>query len=829
MHRVFRLKTFTPVCNVNVTPKVKTSMLPFTNDVAFASLTELFASPNKIIEQIDAKDRTNLYYTLYHTSYTPEAAKARAFVEQDVLAFDCDKMLISHDGSYDPKYITTFFKVTGLDPERTVVVFSGNGLHFIAKGLDKITSADYFKSNKKLYVLTCTRLTQALKAEGLQGEFDPAIFDPQRVLRLPGSWNEKPGKPRRLCSIVSGLLLPQEVELRALAGGEARKAPKNKSKPLFDEAGEPKTVAKESSKEDPIDIPDKAIKRLKFDQPAVLDGCAFLKHVKENQAKISEPQWHAAISILAKLPDGEKLTHAYSSGHPSYSAGEAQAKFEFATKSGAGPRTCENISTLWDGCAVCPHYNKISSPLFIESEDHISSAENGFMLVGKRGALIPDYVGLRKQFFRDKKYCTDIKTGEIYVYNGKYFKVLDEKEISAYAHERFVPEQMNRVHEEWIGRLQRENLINSDIFNVPGYINFSNGVLEVSTGKLLPHSVDLKFLNVLPYDYSPDATCPEFDSMMKRVTLNRSDIEQTLLEFTGYGVCERDYWLEKCLLLVGEGANGKSTFLEVVKNLAGKDNYSICSMGQLSDKIYRHTLKGMLCNVSEEMPNKKLYDSDIFKKLFGGEIDYRLPYKPFGSFTCTTKLFFACNQLQESADLSEGYFRRIVIVPFDANFKDEERDYTLKAKLKAETPGIFNRVYAAWKDLKKRGHLFQADAVKEEMHEYRQVTDTVGTWFKEAVDVTNSTVGGEKLSFTVLFNAFKNYQHEIGDRENFTRNRFSTHLKRCLPDYKSRKCLLHGISNLKGLKWKDNRAGGYVNGHDTAPPLGDRSEAGLEL
>jgi len=824
MHRIFCLRTITPAHNAFQEPKTKTSLVPFSKDVSFSSLSEFFARTESVIEQIHADNRTNLYYTLYETSHSFQEPKARPFVKQKYLAFDCDKMTISQDGSYSEKYINTFFKVTGLDPDKTAVIFSGNGLHFIVGLAEEITSIDYFKSNKKLYTLACSRLTAGLLDEGLAGEFDPVIFDPQRVMRMPGSWNEKIGKPRRMCQMVQPILLPQNIDLKELAGGGKTKKEKLSVKT-------PKApLLPEEKATNPADdeIPDKAIKRLNFDENAVLSGCPFLVHVKENQKEISEPAWQAAISILSKLPNGKELVHDYSNKHPQYSSAETNAKYAFATKSGAGPRTCENISTLWTGCGTCPHLNSnITSPLFIAGDDHIISADNGFMLVGKRGSLAPDYVGLRKQFHKDHPYFVDVKSQEIFIYGGAHYTIWEELRFKKYAQDKFFPEQPERVIIEWVQRLKRDNQVRNDEFNTPGFINFSNGVLEVSTGKVLEHSPELKFLYTLPYPYDKTATCPEFDAMLKRITLERKDIEQTLLEFTGYGVCERDYWLEKCLLLVGSGANGKSTFLDVVKNLAGKGNYSVCGLGELKDEKYRHSLLGKLCNISEEMPTQRMYASDLFKKLFGGEVNYRMVYGHPGSFTCTAKLFFACNELPESSDLSDGYFRRIVVVPFDAKFGDTERDYTLKKKLLEETPGIFNRVYAAWGALKKRSYLLEAEAVKQELQDYKHDSDSIGSWFGSHVDICSLDTG-ERLSSTSLFNQFRSHQQSTGDTYKYSQMKFSQGVKRCLPDYRQRHYKYQGNMSYKGLRWKD--AGVYKNGKDhPAAVEKEGSGSGLDL
>jgi hypothetical protein len=73
----------------------------------------------------------------------------------------------------------------------------------------------------------------------------------------------------------------------------------------------------------------------------ILDGCAWLRHCRDDAATLPEPEWFAALSIVVRCVNGEKQAHALSSPYPGYSFAETEAKISHAQT--GGPRTCTNI------------------------------------------------------------------------------------------------------------------------------------------------------------------------------------------------------------------------------------------------------------------------------------------------------------------------------------------------------------------------------------------------------------------------------------------------------------------------------------------------------
>jgi putative DNA primase/helicase len=259
------------------------------------------------------------------------------------------------------------------------------------------------------------------------------------------------------------------------------------------------------------------------------------------------------------------------------------------------------------------------------------------------------------------------------------------------------------------------------------------------------------------------------------------------LEFIGYTVCDQNYWLQKGLLLVGEGSNGKSTFLKIVEALAGRENTSFLSIGDLHQETTRSGLEGKLVNISDELPNYSLKNTEMFKKLMGGSATARKLYQDAGDMDNTAKFIFSCNELPMTTDVSHGMFRRLAIVPFAATFKmGDNADVFILDRMRAELPGIFNRVYRHYQKLKKRGNLIESVRSNEELARYQEGVDRVGTWIKENLRWNGKW--DDTVGFVKINDVFENYHSDCkrSEEKPVSKDHFTRHLHRQLDHFNER-------------------------------------------
>lgn len=254
-------------------------------------------------------------------------------------------------------------------------------------------------------------------------------------------------------------------------------------------------------------------------------------------------------------------------------------------------------------------------------------------------------------------------------------------------------------------------------------LNLKNGILNLSTMELEPHTHEYLSPIQLPIIYDPVATCRAWDKFCKEVL--PEDEPDLAWELAAWLMLPNQTFQSCLVLLANSGANGKSIFLHGIKSFLGIGNYESHS---LHDLVYNRfvpaTLIGKLANICADIPNNKLVNSSIFKQITGGDADTGITVerKRENSFTCRpfARLVFSANQMPDSDDSSGGYLRRFKIVPFMNKFKeDPAMDKYLKEALASpgELSGLLNKALTVLPRVLEKG-LTQSKSSKEENLKY---------------------------------------------------------------------------------------------------------------
>lgn len=717
-----------------------------------SSVADLFVNIQSFVDAIPAEERYNIYYT---AADCLENSKSRLFGSQSIIPIDIDGI----DTDQTEEYINEVSKVVGIDRSQMGIVYTGNGLHFIIGIRNPITDEDYFDDHRVYYKGLCANINTALERSGLSGKADPSIWSVARLLRLPLTENRKKDKGIKHATLINDNIEPQDTDIIKLSGI-----------PIVPMGAF---------------ISDRMLQQMPIaDSDGVQEGCDFLKWCLDNQAKVSEPQWYAMLSILGRLPDGQELAHAYSMGHPMYNEAETNLKLEQAIES-SGPRTCDNIGTLWDGCPSCSNYQQCTSPIQITSKTYIKTKETGFHDIirdvsGVEKKRVPNYDDLMKYFEQLHPFVTMAEGNVILIWNGTHWQDFAPRRVDAFAEEHFDPKPTNRLCSEFYGKLTRNNIREPDWFKDDNKINFANGVLDLETYELSEHSIDYGFKYCLPFDYDPDAEAPRFQQYLREVTLDDDTLSSVLLEFMGYSLSNIDPSIgQKALILTGEGSNGKSVFMDLLKFMAGKGNYTTLNMGYEIAKLEnRYQLDGKLFNVSEETPAKAMLESSVFKALVtGGEIQARKLYCDAYSMKNTAKLIMACNDLPPTSDMSHGMIRRLLIVPFRATFEGDNQDVDIRQTLYEEASGIFNMVLQALQRFKIERKFSDSDVISNAVAAYRMDNNSVLSWWSSNMVKDEEA----KVSINDIYQSYRFDAEESGLRPE-NKISFGRQLKRIVPD-----------------------------------------------
>lgn len=300
----------------------------------------------------------------------------------------------------------------------------------------------------------------------------------------------------------------------------------------------------------------------------------------------------------------------------------------------------------------------------------------------------------------------------------------------------------------------------------PDLLNMTNGVFDIVTSEMLPASYDLYMTTQLPFDYNASAECSRWLEFLEQVLIDRNGIAcKDMILFVqqafGYSLTawtkyEVSFWLQ------GDGANGKSTLLRVLAGLNGTAATAL-NLGILErDQYQLANLPGMRVVLCSESPVGLKVADAIIKGLVSGEpMPVRLPYSTPFILNPVCKVWWAMNNPPRVADTSEGFWRRVKVVPFRACFgrDGQEANVDLKDELLDELPGILNWALEGLRDLESDGWMYSAE-IEDATSAYRESNDVERAFIDAmCIEGENCQVGGKGL-----YDAYQSWCKETGHR-----------------------------------------------------------------
>ena len=234
-----------------------------------------------------------------------------------------------------------------------------------------------------------------------------------------------------------------------------------------------------------------------------------------------------------------------------------------------------------------------------------------------------------------------------------------------------------------------------------------------------------------------------------------------------------DRLLEKALVLLGGGQNGKSVQFEITKALLGDNNVSTKSLGDLVDRDAgndnRAKLQDKLLNYGSEI-RANIMDVDIFKRLVSGEpVAAREKYKTGFDLTNTCKFLFNANSMPKEIERTDAYFRRFIIIPYDQRITETEKDPELHTKIiKNELPGVLNWVIKGLYRLLSQKKFTDCFAANIALETYKRESNSVLLFIEEH----EVTPGGEFVTNDTLYESYKEFCLDAGHNK-FSKINFS--------------------------------------------------------
>ena len=222
-------------------------------------------------------------------------------------------------------------------------------------------------------------------------------------------------------------------------------------------------------------------------------------------------------------------------------------------------------------------------------------------------------------------------------------------------------------------------------------IAFRNGVYDLETDTLKDFSPSYIITNIIPWDYRPDAYSEIADRTLNKIACGDPEIRALLEECIGYCFFRQNE-ISKSFFLTGSGSNGKSTFLDMVKHVLGRQNYVALDLDELSERFSTTTMFGKLANIGDDISDDFLQGKAIanFKKVVSGN-DIKAENKGQDAyfFKPTVKLLFSANEIPRMRNKGfQAVLRRMVIIPFNAVFSVTDPDFDARITWKLKKPEV---------------------------------------------------------------------------------------------------------------------------------------------
>lgn len=288
------------------------------------------------------------------------------------------------------------------------------------------------------------------------------------------------------------------------------------------------------------------------------------------------------------------------------------------------------------------------------------------------------------------------------------------------------------------------------------YIAFANGVYDLVEDKLIPYNPDLVLTNRIPWNYVPDAYNELTEHTMSRLACGDPAIIALLEECIGYCFFRQNE-LGKAFILTGDKSNGKSTFLDVLHHILGDSNISALDLKELGDRFSTSMMFGKLANIGDDIGDDFLQGSQvaIFKKIVTGNRikAERKGMDPF-EFNPYIKLLFSANDIPRMKDKTGAVLRRLVIIPFDATFTDQDPDFDphIKYKLIAQD-SIEYLIRVGIEGLKRvitKNRFTHSDKVDNEIKEYEEENTPIAAFIQDQ--------GEDAIENELTGDVYKRYQ-----------------------------------------------------------------------
>ncbi len=328
----------------------------------------------------------------------------------------------------------------------------------------------------------------------------------------------------------------------------------------------------------------------------------------------------------------------------------------------------------------------------------------------------------------------------------------------------------------------RETKVDSWLTGKKGeFITCKNGILDIATGHLYPHSSDWFSFTCLPFNYDPSASCPQFEAFLDSIWSGDVEQQQSLKYWIGYLLISS---MEQQKFAVFKGASraGKGTIVRLIEQLLGTNNYAACSFNTFGTDFGLEPLLGKRAAIFNDAENasgdKRNIATERIKSITGNDsIPINRKGMPIVTQNLPAKIIFVCNNMPNFLNDKNAMTNRMIGFDFKESFFGRE-DHTLKERLSTEIPGILNWALVGSRAIMAGDKLIQSTSGQKMVEDISISLDSVKCFVRDCIRVTKDS--DDRISTKALWIAFKEWcqgsHFHTGTEESF-RKRISNALE----------------------------------------------------
>lgn len=397
---------------------------------------------------------------------------------------------------------------------------------------------------------------------------------------------------------------------------------------------------------------------------------------------------------------------------------------------------------------------------------------NALRIIDRYGNKIRyNHVEKKWMYYDERKWCYD-DTGTIYRIADSAIDGMKD-EHNYYVAENGPDDDITKAFEKHMknsrSRKAKKNMVEELQHHIPilpsaldrhkAIVNAPNGMINLKTGALIPHDSGKYITKILSVEYTDHADCPQWNAFLNDIFDGDRELIRYIQKAVGYSLTGST--AEQCVFfLYGTGRNGKSTFLEVLRDVFGgyitniqPETIMVRSGGGSNANSDIARLKGARLVTSVEPNEGMRINEGLLKQLTGDDVvTARKLYSDEFEFKPEFKLWMATNHKPVIRGTDTGIWRRIHLIPFTVQIPEEKVDRKLPYKLKSELPAILKWCVDGCMLWQREG-LGMPAAVLNSVNEYRREMDVISTF----IDACCIVAEGESVSANKLFAVYSEW------------------------------------------------------------------------